>query len=112
MTSLQRLCFEQTPIYVLPDRPDWFVPDPRQMVQKAVGAIIGEIAETRAARCCRRESYTALIHAARWSEHILPIALEAGEIPECRQQTANRECIEQACPYIGETRQSLAAEMQ
>ncbi|MCF8037111.1 MAG: methyltransferase domain-containing protein, partial [Desulfobacteraceae bacterium] len=87
-------------------------PDPRQMVQKAVGAIIGEIAETRAGRCCRRESYTALIHAARWSGHILPIALEAGEIPECRQQTANRECIRQACPYAVATRQSLAAEMQ
>ncbi len=82
-------------------------PGTRQKIQQAVGKIISEIADIKAARCCRRESYTALIAAARLSEQILSISLEAGAVPECRQQDINRECIRRACPYAGSIRKTL-----
>ena len=81
-------------------------PGARQLVQQAVGEIINEIAAIKAARCCRRESYTALLKAAAWSKQILPISLDTGPVSECRQQENNRECIWQACPQSGADRQS------
>jgi len=73
-------------------------PQARQLAQQATAQVLGRVAEVQGARCCQRESVTALREVARLSRELLPIPLLA-EIPfQCRQQARNKECIKQLCP--------------
>lgn len=70
----------------------------RQKVQDMVSQVLQDIAKFQAARCCQRESYTALKAAERISSTILPMGLQAQTPLVCRQYMKNRECIGRACP--------------
>jgi len=59
--------------------------------------VLGEIALTQGARCCQRETVTALREAALLSHHLLPISLLAEADFVCNQFAANRECIGDRC---------------
>lgn len=73
-------------------------PTERQQVQLAVQAASAGIAGQHAARCCQRDCVLALQAAARISERLLPICLQAQTVSGCRQQQQNRECQGKACP--------------
>ncbi|MDY6822888.1 MAG: DUF5714 domain-containing protein [Thermodesulfobacteriota bacterium] len=75
-------------------------PTPRQMVQRVTDTVIQKINMHEAARCCQRETFTALKAAAELSKTLLPVELKADGDVQCRQQGKNRECIRQACPYF------------
>ena len=72
-------------------------PKPRQQVQEITSRVLGEIALTQGARCCQRETVTALREAALLSHHLLPISLQAEADFVCNQFAANRECIGSRC---------------
>jgi len=74
-------------------------PEPRQVVQELVRDCIDAINRIQAARCCQRESYTALAVAAERSEKLLPVRLTADGPARCQQQARNRECIGGDCPF-------------
>ena len=73
-------------------------PKPRQQVQEITSRVLGEIALTQGARCCQRETVTALREAALLSHRLLPISLQAEADFVCKQFAANRECIGGQCP--------------
>ncbi len=73
-------------------------PKPRQQVQEITSQVLGEIALTQGARCCQRETVTALREAALLSQRFLPVSLLAEADFVCRQFAANRECIGGQCP--------------
>lgn len=73
-------------------------PKARQQVQEVTSRVLGEIALTQGARCCQRETVTALREAALLSHRLLPVSLLAEADFVCRQFSANRECIRGLCP--------------
>ena len=73
-------------------------PKPRQQVQEITSRVLGEIALTQGARCCQRETVTALREAALLSHRLLPVSLLAEADFVCKQFSANRECIGGQCP--------------
>jgi ubiquinone/menaquinone biosynthesis C-methylase UbiE len=72
----------------------------RKIVQKITNAISSEINQVEAARCCQRETWTALKTAAALSKKYLPVCLKADGKTHCAQQSKNKECIGKGCPYI------------
>jgi ubiquinone/menaquinone biosynthesis C-methylase UbiE len=75
-------------------------PVERKIVQQITGAIIIEINQVEAARCCQRETWTALKTAADLSKQYLEIPLHADGPTRCAQQSKNKECLGKGCPYI------------
>jgi SAM-dependent methyltransferase len=73
-------------------------PKARQQVQEITSRVLGEIALTQGARCCQRETVTALREAALLSRRLLPVSLLAEADFVCQQFAANRECIGSQCP--------------
>jgi SAM-dependent methyltransferase len=73
---------------------------PRQTIQQVTGKIIERLGEIAAARCCQRESWTALIIASQMSQTILPIAMPVDTDLACTQAGQNRECPGRRCPYF------------
>ena len=73
-------------------------PKARQQVQEITSRVLGEIAQTQGARCCQRETVTALREAALLSRRLLPVPLLAEADFVCRQFSVNRECIGRQCP--------------
>jgi MoaA/NifB/PqqE/SkfB family radical SAM enzyme/SAM-dependent methyltransferase len=72
-------------------------PKARQQVQEITSRVLGEIAQTQGARCCQRETVTALREAALLSRRFLPVSLLAEADFACKQFSANRECIGERC---------------
>ena len=75
-------------------------PEGRGAINAAVSEVLAEIAACKAARCCQRDSFTALRKAAEISPRYLPMALETSHTMRCRQFGKNRECIREACPLF------------
>jgi 7,8-dihydro-6-hydroxymethylpterin dimethyltransferase len=70
----------------------------RQTVQSVTQAVLKEMAQLQAARCCQREGWIALSLCAELSKDILPIPLKAEYRLVCSQQHVNKECLGKACP--------------
>ncbi len=75
-------------------------PAERQIVQQITGKIIDELGSIQVARCCQRETWTALKIAARVSKEFLPAPLQAEGSTKCFQKKFNKECPGSACPYF------------
>ncbi|MDF1614942.1 DUF5714 domain-containing protein [Desulfurivibrio dismutans] len=73
-------------------------PEPRRQVQEITARILSAIAGITGARCCQRESYTALREAAAISRELLPVSLLAEADFTCGQAAANPQCIRRQCP--------------
>jgi len=72
-------------------------PKARQQVQEITSRVLGEIAQTQGARCCQRETVTALREAGLLSRRFLPVSLLAEADFACKQFSDNRECIGERC---------------
>ncbi len=71
----------------------------RGQCHEVVGEILGRIGRVGAARCCRRESMTALVAACELSGRLLPGPVACGPWPTCDQAWANEECIFARCDF-------------
>ncbi|MGV1100805.1 DUF5714 domain-containing protein [Thiovibrio sp. JS02] len=85
-------------------------PQARQLAQEITSRVLGEIAHIKGARCCQRETVTALREAAVISHGLLPTPLLAEADFYCRQFAANRECIRGQCPLWKKQETELTAE--
>ena len=72
----------------------------RQAAQHVTHAVLGEIAQYEAARCCNREVWTALSIASKLSEKFLHVKLEAMADFKCDQKKFNQYCYSKACPIF------------
>ncbi len=65
-----------------------------QMTSEALGAI----ASWGGPRCCKRNSYTAIIKAVEFAKTHLGVEMELDEI-KCSHSTQNNQCIKERCPF-------------
>ena len=65
-----------------------------QMTSKALGSI-GEVGGPR---CCKRDSYLAIVKAAEFAKDNLGAEMELGEI-KCAHSTLNNQCLGERCPF-------------
>ena len=49
-------------------------------------------------RCCKRDSYLAIIEAVKFTEEKLGVKMELGEI-KCSRSDMNNQCIKMKCPF-------------
>lgn len=77
-------------------------PKARQQAQKITARVMHKLAETKGARCCRRESLGALQEAAAIAEEFFGIPMPIRAAVTCDQSALNRECIRKACRFLGE----------
>ena len=65
-----------------------------QMTSRA----LGKIGEIGGPRCCKRDSYLALMEAVNFTEEQMGIRMELEPIP-CIHSTQNNQCIGERCPF-------------
>lgn len=58
----------------------------------AIGAIGGP-------RCCKRDSFTAIVQAAAFCRERLHVSMDMPEQILCTYHDGNRQCLKEACPY-------------
>lgn len=76
-------------------------PKARQQAQKITARVLGKLAETRGARCCRREALGALREAAIIAGELWEISLPTRDEQACQQYETNQECLRRSCPFWG-----------
>lgn len=67
-----------------------------RMTARALAAI----AELGGPRCCKRNTYTAIIEAAKLVREEFGIEMELPETIQCRHSEENQQCLKQHCPYF------------
>lgn len=60
---------------------------------------LGAIAETGGPRCCKRDSYTAMLQAVEFVEEKFGIRMELPKKVVCGQWDRNSQCLKEKCPY-------------
>ncbi len=65
---------------------------------KMTSSALGAIGEIGGPRCCKRDSYLAIIKAVEFSKTHLGIEMELNEI-KCIHSTQNNQCIGARCPF-------------
>ena len=60
------------------------------------------IGEAGGPRCCKRNSFSAILTAAEFVKEHLGIEMELPERVECHYSAGNRECLRLRCPYFKE----------
>ncbi len=63
-------------------------------------AALGAIGEVGGPRCCKRDSYLAIVKAAELAEERLGVEMDMGEI-RCIHSAQNNQCIKERCPFFG-----------
>ena len=67
---------------------------------KMTASALGAIGEIGGPRCCKRDSYLAIIKAVEFAREHLGVEMELGEI-ECTHFAQNNQCIGKRCPFFG-----------
>lgn len=65
---------------------------------KMTAAALGAIGEVGGPRCCKRDSYLAIVKAVEFAREQLGVEMELGEI-KCHHFTKNNQCIGERCPF-------------
>ncbi len=61
-------------------------------------AALGAIGEVGGPRCCKRDSYLAILQAVEFAKAHLGVEMELGEF-KCIHSAQNNQCIEKRCPF-------------
>ena len=69
---------------------------------KMTASALGAIGEIGGPRCCKRDSYLAIISAVEFSRKNLGVEMEHGEIM-CTHSAQNNQCIGERCPFCKES---------
>lgn len=67
---------------------------------KMTSSALGAIASAGGPRCCKRNSYIAMIKAVEFAKAYLGVEMELGEI-KCTYSAQNNQCIGKRCPFWG-----------
>ncbi len=59
---------------------------------------LANISKPGGPRCCKRNSYTAILTAARYAAEHFGVKMEVGEV-RCIHSEKNNQCIKERCPY-------------
>jgi MoaA/NifB/PqqE/SkfB family radical SAM enzyme/ubiquinone/menaquinone biosynthesis C-methylase UbiE len=78
-------------------------PGARQKAQQITGRVLSKLAETKGARCCRREALGALQQAAVIAEEMWGVSMPIRDERACDQSGLNRECLKRACRFSGKS---------
>ncbi len=70
----------------------------RGLSNRMTARALDVISRTDGARCCKRDSFLAILAAARFSREHLGVALPARG-PACEWSASNRECLADGCPF-------------
>ena len=62
-------------------------------------AALGKIGEIGGPRCCKRDSYLAILAAVSFVEEKLGVKMECGEV-KCSRAHMNNQCIGASCPFV------------
>ena len=60
---------------------------------------LSSIGQIGGPRCCKRDSYTAILSAIDFADEQLHIKMERPDSIRCRMSERNAQCIKKACPY-------------
>lgn len=71
----------------------------RSLLHQITVSALDEIGRLDAARCCQRDSWTALKTAAEHAADVLGVSLEASVNLDCTQMAGNHDCLGAQCPY-------------
>ena len=63
-------------------------------------AALGSIGAVGGPRCCKRDSFLAIVEAVKFTEKNLGIRMELGDI-SCTHSAKNNQCIGDRCPFNG-----------
>jgi len=72
----------------------------RGLANRMTTEALATIGATDAARCCKRDSFLAILCAARYARTHLGVDLPA-RAPSCEFALRNRQCAAEACPFHG-----------
>jgi len=70
----------------------------RETSLRVTQAVLGALAEQKAARCCQRDAWVALAAAAELSVELLDRPLKAEARWACEQHERNKQCVGETCP--------------
>jgi hypothetical protein len=73
----------------------------RQLSNRITAECLRAIAEKGGPRCCKRESFTAIITSVAFVRRELGVSLPVDPIPLCVFTAMNRECIRGRCSFYG-----------
>ena len=62
------------------------------------GLSLSAIGKNGGPRCCKRDSYLAIIEAVRFTKEKLNVEMELDEI-ECSRSKLNNQCIQERCSF-------------
>ena len=65
---------------------------------KMTGRALTAIGENGGPRCCKRDSYLAIIEAVKFTKEKLNVEMELDKI-QCSRSKLNNQCIEERCPF-------------
>lgn len=74
-----------------------------QMTARALSAI----GQNGGPRCCKRDSYLAIMEAVQFTKEKLGIEMELGEV-RCSHSQLNNQCIQKDCPFYGVKKKRVA----
>lgn len=69
------------------------------LANRMTSSALGAIGEVGGPRCCKRDSYLAVIQAVEFAQKQLGIEMELSEI-QCTHSAQNNQCIGERCPFI------------
>lgn len=72
--------------------------EPWKLSNKMTSRALDKIGENGGPRCCKRDSYLAIIEAVKFTEEKLGVKMEIGEI-KCSRSDMNNQCIKGKCPF-------------
>lgn len=73
--------------------------EPWKLSNKMTSRALDKIGENGGPRCCKRDSYLAIIEAVKFTEEKLGVKMELGEI-KCSRSSMNNQCIGKNCPFF------------
>ena len=71
------------------------------LCNQMTGKALEKIGELNGPRCCKRDSYLAIIEAVKFTEEHLGISMETKEF-FCTRSDQNNQCLKHNCPFHGE----------
>lgn len=72
--------------------------EPWGLANQMTSRSLGKIGEIGGPRCCKRDSYLAILEAACFTEEKLGVHMEVGEV-HCSRSCMNNQCIQERCPF-------------
>ena len=73
--------------------------EPWKLSNKMTSRALDRIGENGGPRCCKRDSYLAIIEAVKFTEEKLGVKMEIGDI-KCSRSSQNNQCIGKKCPFF------------